>query len=99
MIFTAYFLVGDRPQGIIVDLLYLIKFLLYLVELHKYIFLLSLVMYLGVTIGICSSYMLSQCIKQNLQLSYFAMLIISYPTHYFTFGIIFCMCAGYRVGI
>ena len=47
---------------------------------------------------ICSFFMLSQGIKKNFQLSYFAFLIISYPAHCFTFGIVFYMCVGYKVG-
>ena len=98
MVFTTYFLVGDRPLGIIVDLLCLIKLLLCLVDLHTSRFHSSLALYLIAAARICSFYMLSQCLKQNLQLYCSFTLIISYPTRYFTFGIVFCMYAGYRVG-
>ena len=98
MVFNTYFLVGDRPLGIIVDLLCLIKLLLCLVYLHTSRFHSSLALYLVAAARICSSYMFSQCMNQNLQLYCSFTLIISYPTHYFTFGRVFCMCASYRVG-
>ena len=69
-----------------------------LVDLHASIFLLSFALYIGVAIGIYSFFMLSQCIKQNLQLSCFPFLRLFYPTHYFTLGIVFFMCVGYRIG-
>ena len=96
VIFTTYFLVGDTSLSFIFELSCLIKLLLYLVDLHTSIFLSSLALYIGVTIRIYSSLMLSQCIKQILQPSYFVTLIISYPTHYFTFSIVFYMCVGYK---
>ena len=42
--------------------------------------------------------MFTQCIKKNLQVSYFAFLIIYYTAYCFVFGIVFCMCASYKVG-
>ena len=98
MVFIVYFLVGERPLGIIVDILCLIKLLLCSIDLHTFRFLWSFNLYLSIAIGICSSYMLSQCIKQNLQLSCSTALIISYITQCFTFVIVFFMCVGYRVG-
>ena len=38
------------------------------------------------------------CIKQSLPLSYFPFMILFYLSHCFTFGIVVCICAGYRVG-
>ena len=98
MIFTAYFLVEDRPLCFTVDLLCLMKLLLYLVDLHTFVVLSSLDLHIGVTTGICSFFMLSQCIKTNLKLSYSIDLIISYPTHCFIFSIVFYMCACYKIG-
>ena len=59
MVFTTYFLVGDKPLGLIVKPLCLIKLILYLVDLHTFIFLSSLALHLGVAIGIYSFYILS----------------------------------------
>ena len=89
MVYIFFFVVGNRPLSIIFDLLCLIKLMLCLVDLRTYLFLSNFAFYLGVTIRICSFFMFSQCFKQNLQLSCFVVLIISYPTHCFTFGIIF----------
>ena len=89
MAFIVYFLVGDRPLGIIVDLLCLIKLLLCLVDLYRFRFLSSFTLYLVITIGICFSCMLAQCIEQNLQLSCSIALIISYLTHFSTFVEVF----------
>ena len=70
----------------------------WLICIHLSIFISSFALYLGVITRIYSFFILTQGIKQNPQLSCFSFLIISYPTHYFTFGIVLCMCAGYRVG-
>ena len=42
-------------------------------------------------------FMISQAIKQNLQLSYFSFTALFYLSYHFTFGIVFYMCAGYKV--
>ena len=92
MIFFMYILVGESLLCFIVDLLCLIKLLLGLVNLYASIFLSSFALHIGVAIGICSIFMPSQCIKQNLQLSRFSFLILFYPTHCFTLCIVFFVC-------
>ena len=99
MVLFVYILVGKSYWSFPRDQLLFAKLLLCFLQLHVIICVSIQTLYIGILTMLCFFFNLSHCIfNKNLPLSCFVLSTMLYLAHYFTIGIVFSMCVGYKSG-